>query len=363
MKWKFETKRMSSLRLLPQFLALVIAGLQPAFSDAGTLDIGGGGSGDVCRDSNHRVISAELLDLSEAPDVHGFEITESTIKYEEQARRILSRLDFIYAGTAVPKMHLQAVLQTMFEVSVSLNPNRVIERPLDLGREKVVLSKPGCKIEGIGYRQHNGTKVELKIAPQVFAALSETHRAAFYVHEAIYSFYQVNLKRRISLDRGTYDVRKLVAVLFSKNSSLSDLVEASRFLVLAEQAVILVAESSAKSSAEVIRLMNYDFQEDELAPFTPMEAQKFYCKGNLADALEVRQNSELVQPKKLGISNSLRIKNLKNCTELYLGGIDGQLKINSRSVLDISGLARAKLRFLEEVMPESQLKLTARYPL
>lgn len=145
---------------------------------------GGGGGVVVCRDADGKILNAELLDLFEAPLIHGIPISKNdNISYLEQLE---SRWQFAYA----PKYYSHLLIEVTKNIMQNMKflPDGVIlEKPLDIGEDIPRVMKQGCQLEGLGFYTDSGN---LLVSKSTFEYLSETDKAAFFLHEAIYFLYR-----------------------------------------------------------------------------------------------------------------------------------------------------------------------------
>ncbi|MBC7753605.1 MAG: hypothetical protein H7Z71_05155 [Moraxellaceae bacterium] len=169
----------------------------------------GGGGAAVCRDNNKKIISAQLLDLYEGTVRFNYNIPRSSSPVKDQILGILSKID--------DPMFKQLIKQTTVQVlesSVFLPSGVGMAPTTDLGAEYAVVVPEGCAIEPIGFYEFDGS---LKLSRSVYQALSETDRAAFFIHESIYK-----IARDLAFKRESSASRKTVAALFTLNLELGN---------------------------------------------------------------------------------------------------------------------------------------------
>lgn len=219
------------------FLSLALT--NSSYAAVGTGDIGGG-AGVVCRDSNKNVVFAEMLEIAEGK-IRKLKIPSRPESVELQVQAAGARLEsfaigyFDYYQNTV--LDIAKSLQTKLEKNDGvefLEDDLVIHTPPDLGRRRAIPLKNGCTIEAVGYYEAGGIKVggKLKISKLLYEKLDNTNKAAFWIHEALYSLVRRRLGTRISLETGTEHIRDLVAAMFASNTELEQLVEAFRPLAL-----------------------------------------------------------------------------------------------------------------------------------
>ncbi len=166
----------------------------------------GGGGAAVCRDNNKKIVSAQLLDLYEGVVRFNYNIPQINQSAKDQILNALSKIN--------DPLLKQLIKQTIVQIidSVTFLPLGVGMAPTtDLGEEYAVVVPEGCAIEPIGFYESDGT---LKISRSVYNALSETNRAAFFMHESIYK-----IARDLSYKKDSSESRKTVAAVFSTSST------------------------------------------------------------------------------------------------------------------------------------------------
>lgn len=166
----------------------------------------GGGGAAVCRDNNKKIISAQLLDLYEGVVRFNFNIPQSNQSAKDQILNALSKINDPILKQLIKQTTAQVLDSVVFlPIGVGMAPTT------DLGKEYAVVVPEGCDIEPIGFYESDGT---LKISRSVYSALSETDRAAFFIHESIYK-----IARDLAFKKDSSESRKLVAALFSTSST------------------------------------------------------------------------------------------------------------------------------------------------
>lgn len=167
----------------------------------GTETSGGGGAA-VCRDQYKNITSAYLLDLYEGKYRFNLNIPQTAQNPDDQIIKAISKIQ--------DPVIKQLIKQTIADIinRASFLPNGVSLSPsTDLGKDYGAVVPDGCVIEPIGFYESSGV---LKISKSIYKALSETDKAAFFVHEAIYK-----LARDMVYQQDSALSRKLVATMFS----------------------------------------------------------------------------------------------------------------------------------------------------
>ena len=186
---------MSFLKLSGMMIGILGFAL-PAF--AGAIS-GGGGRAIVCRDTNKKIISAELLDLYEGRVQYGYQIPTTNVPYVSQYHEALKNISkgrpgFDYSGYADYVNQLMRLL-----------PDGTGLIPID-DSEEVIIPK-NCKTEQLA--NYNDNQETLLVDGEIFENLSETNKAALISHETIYS-----ILRKMG-DTNSIMARQMVAVAFS----------------------------------------------------------------------------------------------------------------------------------------------------
>lgn len=188
----------------------------------------GGGSVVVCRNSEGEIESVQLLDLFEGKIRHHHKHPSLNLDHTEILERLIPRLSFAHFETGDSHWSFPEELrEELYELKLKSEflPHGVtLNQPTDLGSSYAIVVPDGCRVEAAGFREADGTFV---IASTLYEPMDEVNKAAFWLHEAVYSIYS----RTNSLDssEGTWPIRKLVSTVFAQNTGLSDLAEASTF--------------------------------------------------------------------------------------------------------------------------------------
>lgn len=366
-----KTRRLLHLNFI-QHTAVVMALLMPSLSYAGrggTADWGGG-TGSVCRNSQRVVVSAKMLDLFEGVKRYKYDIPEiENVSFEDQAEAAINRLQFAEAQQDYqkispedarhnPSTYLRAVMRQFRDDPNSVPDGVSLGEPKDLGKEIVPFREAGCELEAVGYREFHERRPLLLVSHSVFAALSETHKAAFFVHEALYSYYQLTLNKRVSENRGTIDIRRLTAALFARNADMAHLLDVSRFLFVEKDRFgnpgrLFVDFSQNNSWAEFLgRVHPMALHQHKV---TQDDAGNFKC---IVKGL-IRTSSVVAD----GPSLKLVLKEKDNClSHLIVEGMQGQLTVNGRNILEVSDRAEVEIAFLQDHASYSEMKSQTRYP-
>lgn len=184
----------------------------------GTETSGGGGVA-VCRDQNKKIASAEMLDLFEAQFRFNYVVSKSsTLSARDQLINVIKKIE----NPVFQKQVYQTAAQIINSVQF-LPPGIGMAPTTDLGKEYAVIVPEGCVIEPVGFYESDGT---LKISRSVYQALSETDKAAFFLHESIYK-----LSRDLAYSKDSSSSRQIVGSLFSTNlpKISNDLIQSSIF--------------------------------------------------------------------------------------------------------------------------------------
>lgn len=154
----------------------------------------------------------QVLDLYEGQILEGYTVTESNIPFAVQLDAIAAKLSFNFS---LKRDFLRALSEV--QAVVQFLPAGVsIHVPSDLGTGEAVPFPTGCEIEAIGFYQSNN---RLKISTDAFQKMSETQKAAFYAHEALYKLYREFSQAYSGTPLFSTATRKLNAALFANESN------------------------------------------------------------------------------------------------------------------------------------------------
>jgi hypothetical protein len=182
-----------------------------------------GGSSLVCRESAGQgaILSAQLFDLWEAtlPPPLGLGLTAAREEKDFEAQLTLKQVRIARANPAFAAElgeKLESVRQAKYMIPAHLRLERIddLESPVILPR--------GCYVEQLAV--YFDPDDRLLIDPNLFGALSsETDRAAFYLHEALYKLFRQKYGELIfrtrtgtrTLRESSRPVRRMIGFLFS----------------------------------------------------------------------------------------------------------------------------------------------------
>jgi hypothetical protein len=171
----------------------------------------GGGPTIVTYDGGH-VATASLLDLYEGQIRFGLSIPQSTAPAQQQIDLAMAKLTINFPTIASDVKDALTYIQS----HESFLPLGVVMAPgIDLGDSYAALIPEGTQLQYVGYYEADGT---LKISQTIYNKLSETDKAAFIMHEALYS-----TARLFSYADNSAGSRKFNAYLFSTTANISDL--------------------------------------------------------------------------------------------------------------------------------------------
>lgn len=145
---------------------------------------GGGGGAVVCRDANKKIITAELLDLFEAPLVYNRTVHRYDWNLNEQFLNNINQAFYYLPFQKHVLLELADEIQSKIRF---LPPGIILNKPRDIGENFPEVMQEGCDLEGLGYYTRAG---ELLVAKPTYEKLSETDKAAFILHEVIYFLYR-----------------------------------------------------------------------------------------------------------------------------------------------------------------------------
>jgi hypothetical protein len=171
-------------------------------------ETGHGGGVVVCRDSQGKVQSAELLDFWEASALNGLTIIRKNDPVDQQIREAIERLTRWKPslGKEVHKTYedLQNIRRDVPE-GVAVTP------PTDADLD---LIKEGCALEGVAkYVKKYPDPAILYMNPRLLAELPKSDQAALWLHEAIYKVFRQKYSAKDSTQ-----ARRFASLLFSDQS-------------------------------------------------------------------------------------------------------------------------------------------------
>ena len=338
------------MRILLIIFLGVMAGAAPP--KQGTMDIGGGAAS-VCRalPRSNAITNAEMIDLLEAKHRYKMSIPNQGENFDQQALNAISRLDFMYADMERPGINLKRYLlefQKRFAAAPKSPKGIALSRPTDLGKEISLIERPGCFIEAIGYREVINGEPVMMLNLEAFSALNQTHRAAFFVHETLYAFFQVKLKQQVSDRKGTIQIRKLVGTLFSSSAGLNEISQSVNFLSLIEQGRVFV-DSSMRTSRVEFRY-NKHFLSDENDELSEKDEDSFLCH---------RRDGSSIHSKYL--DGTLGFEPNLNCDYFTISKHIGNVWVDGKNVLEILSDSRFKIDFLKDRSDYVHLNELVRY--
>lgn len=195
--------------------------LFPIATLAGTITSGGGGS-IVCRSIFKNIKSARLLDLYEGEVRYKYDIQTSKADPKIQVVAALAKL----GPGGFYQVKTQEFITSVLNKFEFLPKDLVLAAPEDLGGAYGIVLPNGCALEGVGYYESGNS---LKVAKPVYKAFSNTDRAAFIVHEALYK-----LARDTSEATDSSLSRQLTAALFASNSTPQEIQSLASKIIFAQ---------------------------------------------------------------------------------------------------------------------------------
>jgi hypothetical protein len=184
----------------------------------------GGGAGIFCPASVTNQPRVQLLDIYEGRINEELDIPELILPYEEQIEAAISKLSFDFSL----QMDMRRALAEL-KVNHKFLPLGVgIHTPPDLGEGEAVVIPTGCVLGAIGIYESSGI---LKISSDAFNSLSETQKAAFWMHEAFYKLVRKYYHKNSSSEpekQNSKSTRTFVANLLSKSLSKDILLSKSK---------------------------------------------------------------------------------------------------------------------------------------
>jgi hypothetical protein len=169
-----------------------------------------GGGAIVCKDTNGKIESAELLDFWEASVLKGLKIIKNENPVKQQVASALEKLNRWKPslGQDVQKIYDDLLLiRQDVPVGVAITP------PSDAD---LTLIKEGCELEGVAkhFRKYPDPAI-LYMNPRLISHLPKTDQAALWLHEAIYKSFRQKYSAKDSTE-----ARRFTSLLFSDKKFL-----------------------------------------------------------------------------------------------------------------------------------------------
>ncbi len=198
---------MKKLVSLKQLSLLIVLAVMPLFAFAGG-SAGGGGGGIVCNiQGQTRVL---LYDIYDRAPVWKNKLQLSLIKSNEPAQVQLVRA----VNRIKNEFMRELVKETLNNIIANhkwLEPGQKFEAGTDFGTQEAPVIPEECDFRPVGYYFAEGFLV---INQKFYNAMSETSKAAFFMHEALYF-----IARDTRYDKDSTEVRKVIAGLFSEDKA------------------------------------------------------------------------------------------------------------------------------------------------
>lgn len=200
---------------------LLLLGSVSAF--AGVMN-GGGGKGVVCKDSQNKITSVELLDLWEAKTLFGENPTFSipTNGYEFGVRTALDKLknSYPFKGHGTSGRHAGCHDQDCVlgflqdQAALFLNPNPKVLRlkgvTLELTNDSYEVARPtDCEVQQIVNYQKGG---KILINQDLYEKMNILNQVALIAHESYYA-----MLREMALEPNSIRTRRAIGYIMSEN--------------------------------------------------------------------------------------------------------------------------------------------------
>lgn len=186
-----------------KFLALFVLSLSlPALASTGA---GNGGISVVCRDSDNKIISAELLEIYEGKTLYQKTYDHS----QNNLKHILSAVE--------DQLKVSSIYIEKYQKEMELIHKNIIFVPkghkIELTEDALpVISQKNCRLEQLANYTPAG---DVLISQEIYESLDILNKAALYVHEAVYAV------RRHAKDTTSVRTRRLVRELMAINQDHS----------------------------------------------------------------------------------------------------------------------------------------------
>lgn len=191
------------------FYLTLICLVVPFIASAGGISSGGGTS-IVCRNKKKKISNVRMLDLYEGAIRFEYPIVLSNvINSNSQYQSALANIKDSFLKTKINELANRLISKIKFL------PNDVILAPAsDLGDSYGIVIPDGCELSAVGFYEKDGT---LRVSRKLYNFLSQTDKAAFILHEAIYK-----ILRDTGVETNSENIRQIVAMIFSKDDFSQD---------------------------------------------------------------------------------------------------------------------------------------------
>jgi hypothetical protein len=317
---------------------------------AGNGSSGGGGAA-VCRDQDGRIISSQLLDLFEAPYIHGYQIEVSNVNFKDQIQKKLQKIQripfyFHLINEAVEDIGKRF---NFLPIGISLNA------PQDSGENDAVLVPDGCRLEGVGFYNTDGV---LRVAKNTFDHFNETNKAAFILHEALYHLYRSF--HPYILPMTSFEARKMNAMLFSNNVTDEEAINFFRDsinqLPFNESGDGQIKQAIIPYSAGPVNKfrIRVEPKKTNLTPYILTVSCGGYDLNSTRASITVASNQESIEVQELEFDDS-NCHHLRISEKEYreLSGVKIDVFYNNRKVLtEINSRLKTRLQLAREQNPK-----------
>ncbi len=216
------------------FMKFILAGilLFSGSTFAGVMN-GGGGKGVICRDSQSKVTSVELLDLWEARVIYGKIPKQPGLSVQDQTKRLIANLKnsiysvgFSYSSSyannhggnnSVSLNGAEAVEAALTDgISIFLSPNNpkvhwLIGANIKLTDDSYEVVTPSdCSIEQVAKYIDTNNGGMVLVNKDLADKMDNVNKAALYVHEAYYAFI-----RKFGTEYSSIRVRRAIGFAMS----------------------------------------------------------------------------------------------------------------------------------------------------
>ncbi|HVK60337.1 MAG TPA: hypothetical protein VM432_02255, partial [Bdellovibrionales bacterium] len=200
-----------------KFMAMALITAAASLASAGP-GSSGGGTGIFCPSPMKTV---QLLDLYEGTAMKGYTYTHDAEPYEVQITQMLARLSFDFSV----QYPITDLMNEIRSNTVFLPPGVSIDVPGDVLDDGIIVKPSECSLGGIGYYEDD----KLYVSSDAFSQLTETEKAAFFMHEAVYARYrEVEFLRTSRITYSPRQTRRLIATLVADQRSDEEMRKLSR---------------------------------------------------------------------------------------------------------------------------------------
>lgn len=253
---------------MKQLILLALLSIGSVAQAAGGTEVGGGGKGVVCRNSDGTVRSVELLDLWEARTLYGRQIQISDAPVAEQVSAVIKNMSRVHVPSfdSIPYNELQSEVTTAL---IEQAANVFLGKPapyisvkwlrgttLTQTDDSFEDARPtDCAVEQIATYKNAVMNSTFLVNHDLFDKMDKTNQAALIIHEAFYSAY----RSPNMVTKSSVRARRAVGYLFAGGK-----IDAEPDATTPHQICHAVAKDSSKTKSKIEIAFFDDRKSDRL---------------------------------------------------------------------------------------------------